>query len=259
VNSDSQITATVPSGATTGPISVVGQGGTGTSSTGFMVTVPTISRVGQIGSVSNTSGGTMNTLSVTVGPGGVAAGDTIIVAIAAQSNVTISSVADSSGNNYGVDVIRQYSGSTQRCTTALASAYVSRALAPGDTITVTVSYGNAWGFVAEEWSGLSATGRLDQFGGADSADVKSSTVTVSTGSATGQDTEAVLSLVCVGTWTNLTPGSGYTLTADLKTSVGTAQRELGLENLISSVAGPQTATFRLSTAQNWSAAIATYR
>ena len=38
VGSDTQITATVPSGATTGPISVVGPGGTGTSSTDYTVT-----------------------------------------------------------------------------------------------------------------------------------------------------------------------------------------------------------------------------
>ena len=40
VASDTQITATVPSGATSGPISVTGPGGTGTSAAGFSVTVP---------------------------------------------------------------------------------------------------------------------------------------------------------------------------------------------------------------------------
>jgi len=38
VDSDAQITATVPSGATTGPIAVVGPGGTGTSASNFAVT-----------------------------------------------------------------------------------------------------------------------------------------------------------------------------------------------------------------------------
>ena len=40
VNSDAQITATVPSGATTGPIAVTTAGGTATSSTNFEVTPP---------------------------------------------------------------------------------------------------------------------------------------------------------------------------------------------------------------------------
>ncbi len=40
IASDTQITATVPSGATSGPISVTGPGGTGTSTTAFSVTAP---------------------------------------------------------------------------------------------------------------------------------------------------------------------------------------------------------------------------
>ena len=40
IDSDTQITATVPSAATTGPISVTGPGGTGTSAAGFSVTAP---------------------------------------------------------------------------------------------------------------------------------------------------------------------------------------------------------------------------
>ena len=259
VGSDIQITATVPSGATTGPISVVGPGGTGTSSTDYMVTVPPISRVGQIGSVSNTSGGTLKTLSVTVGPGGVAAGDTIILGMTAQGNVSVSSVTDTAGNSYDTDVLRQYSGSSNKCTSALASAFASTALAPGDRITVTVSSGNTWGFVAEEWSGLSATGQPDQTGGADSADVTSTLVSVSTAGPTDQAVEVVYGLTCLGTWSGITAGSGYTLTADLKMSLGTTRRELGLEYMLTSSAGPQTATFTLSTARTWSAAIATYR
>jgi hypothetical protein len=258
VNSDSQITATVPSGATTGPISVVGPGGTGTSSTDYMVTVPPISRVGQIGSVSNISGGALDTLSVTVGPGGVAAGDTITVGVAAQGNVSIRSVTDTAGNSYQTDVLRQYSGGSNKCTSALASAFASTALAGGDRITVTVSSGNTWGFVAEEWSGLSAT-QPDQTGGADSADVPTTVVSVSTVGPTNQAVEVVYGLSCLGGWSGITAGSGYTLTADLKMSLGTTKRELGLEYMLTSSAGPQTATFSLSTARNWSAAIVTYR
>ena len=41
VNSDTQITATLPSGASTGPIAVTGPGGTGTSTSSFTVIVPT--------------------------------------------------------------------------------------------------------------------------------------------------------------------------------------------------------------------------
>jgi hypothetical protein len=40
VNSDSQVTATVPSGATTGPIRVTANGGAATSTTGYTVTTP---------------------------------------------------------------------------------------------------------------------------------------------------------------------------------------------------------------------------
>ena len=83
VNSLTQITATVQDNSSSGPITVVTPSGSATSSTSFMVNPAPggIARVGEIGRVSNTSGLTVNQLSITVGPAGVAAGDEVVVGV----------------------------------------------------------------------------------------------------------------------------------------------------------------------------------
>jgi hypothetical protein len=74
VDSDTQVTATVPTGATTGKVSVTGPGGTGTSTGDFTVTVPPIV--------------------LSIAPNSAVAGDTVNVSIngenfAAGAQVTI--------------------------------------------------------------------------------------------------------------------------------------------------------------------------
>jgi hypothetical protein len=213
-----------------------------------------IARVGQVGTVSNTFGVTTDTLSVPVGAAGVAQGDTVILGIAGQGTPTITAISDSRGNTYRVDAIRQYSG-TGKCTVAIASAPVTTALVQGDTISVTLSVGNAWGFVAEDWSGLSSA---DQTGTADSNSTASTTVSVSTPGPTAQANEAAIAVACAAGQPGITAGGGYTLTADLKMAEGTAKRELGSEYQILSTTGVQTASFALGSALNWAAAIVTY-
>jgi hypothetical protein len=86
VGSDSQLTATVPSGATSGPIAVTNSAGTGTSAGSFTVTAvvaaPTITSIsptsGMVGtSVALTGTGLSGVTSVTFG-GGVAAAFTVV-------------------------------------------------------------------------------------------------------------------------------------------------------------------------------------
>ena len=253
VNNDTQITVTVPSEATTGLICVT-VSSNGCSATNFTVT-PAPAYIGQIGSVSNTSGVTQSNLSVTVGASGVKAGDTVLLGVAALGSVTVSGASDSAGNTYHVDVMRAFDG-TGPCTSALISGPVTNPLSQGQTITVTVSQGKAWGFAADEWSGLA--GAVDQTGAADSNSVSGTTVSVSTAAATTASNEAVVAATCTTVNPGISAGSGYMLTRDLKLAYGTARRELGDESKVVSATGTQTATFTLGSSQNWSAVLATY-
>jgi hypothetical protein len=256
VNSDTSITATVPAGAISGPVCVTVGASTGCSSSSFTVSSPgSIVRVGQIGTVSNTSGVAQDALSVTVN-NAVPPGDTVVIGAGAQNNVTVVSAADSRGNTYAVNATRQYTGATGgKSTTALISAHVTTGLQPGDTITVTLSKGNTWGFVAEQWSGLSA---LDRTGGADSAGAQTSTASVSTSAATTSASEAVFTVTMTTGWPGLTAGPGYTETADMQLLNGSAKRELGFEYAVVSTTGVKTGTFTLGKTSYWVAAIATY-
>jgi N-acetylglucosamine-6-sulfatase len=256
VNSDTQVTATVPAGASTGSVCVTAGGGTGCSGSSFVVTQSSgIFRVGQIGTAANTSGTTQKTLSVTVGAGGVPSGDTVILGLAGQGAAHVTSVNDTAGNIYHVDVIRSYAG-TGPCTSALISAPVTQALSQGQTITVTLDKGNAWGFVADDWRGI--TGTLDRTGQADSNSAASASVSVSTVGSTTQSNEAVASATCVAGVSGVTAGNGYVLTVDLQITSGTNKRELGAEYMTVGATGTQAAAFRLGSAKNWSAVIATY-
>jgi Calcineurin-like phosphoesterase len=256
VDNDTQITATVPPGATTGQVCVSTPGGTGCSAADFTITPASgPSYVGQIGSVSNTSGTNRTSLSATVGAGGVQAGDTIVLGVAGQASIVVNGASDSAGNTYHVDVTHPYGG-TGACTAAIISAPVTNALSPGQTITVTVSSGKAWGFVADEWSGL--TGIVDATGQADSNSVKTKTASASTGAATTQANEAVIGSTCVNAQPGITAGASFTLSKDLGLSFGSTTRELGAEYRTVSATGVQTATFTLGRSQNWSAVVATY-
>ncbi len=256
VNSDTSITATVPAGAGTGPVCVTVGASTGCSSTSFTVgSSGSINRVGQIGTVSNTSGVVQNALSVTVSSP-VPAGDTVVIGAGAQNNITVVSAADSRGNTYSVNATRQYTaGAGGKSTTALISAHLTTGLQPGDTITVTVSKGNTWGFVAEQWSGLSG---FDRTGGSDSAGAQTTTASVSTSGATTGSPEAVFAVTMTSGWPGLSAGPGYTQTAGLQLQNTTAKRSLGFEYAVVSGTGVQTATFVLGKSSYWVAAIATY-
>lgn len=86
VNSDTQITATVPSGATTGPISVTATGGTGTSTSNYTVTTPV------------TQTFTLNTIADTFVRGGTYANNNYGTNVTAE--VRMSTTADNYRDTY---------------------------------------------------------------------------------------------------------------------------------------------------------------
>ena len=254
-SSDSQLTVTAPAGAGTGPICVTVPPNTGCSSTNFTVTAPVgINRNGLVGPpVTNPPGGA-NQLSMTVGAGGVAAGDRVVVAIAAQNAITISSVTDNKNNTYTPSITYPYGG-TGKCTTALYSAPVTNALASGDTITVNVSAGSAWGFIAEDWSGLIAS---DKTGTANSGGASTTAVSISTTGSTTSPNEAVFGVACIAGNSSVTGDPNYVSDPALKNVNSPTTRILALESRIVTATGSQTATYTLGTAQAWSGVIGTF-
>jgi N-acetylglucosamine-6-sulfatase len=257
VNSDLSITAAVPSGAGgTGPICVTNAAGSGCSAAVFQVTGGGISRVKQIGTATTTSTSSPTQLSVTVGAGGVPAGDTVVLGVATVGIPSISATDSTGTNVYHLDVSRPYAG-TGPCTSAIVRSKLTSPLSQGQTITVRlVGKANAWGFAADAWAGLS--GAVDATGRADSASVASKAPSVTSGASTTQPREAVIAVACTTANPTISAGSGYAPSAMLR-MVGTMNKhDLGDEFKTVSVAGSQTATFTLNSAQNWSAVIATY-
>jgi hypothetical protein len=256
VDSDSQVTATVQNNSSSGPITVVTPNGSATSSTSFSALPPPggIARIGEIGRVSNASGTTVNQLSITVGPAGVAAGDEVVIAVGAQTNVSVASVTDSRGNPYNVDVVGQNTAAG-KSTAAIVLGNVTTPLSPGDTITVSVSNGLSWGAIAEDWTGLTLK---DQSGTAASNGTPSSSPSITTLSATTSANEAVFGVLCVAGSTTITKGSSFSNFANMNMKNGSATRVLALESRIVGVMGVQTATFSLAAVKNWVGIAATY-
>jgi arylsulfatase A-like enzyme len=213
-----------------------------------------VSRVRQIGTATTTSTSSPTQLSVTVGAGGVPAGDTIVIGVSAIGTPTVSA-QDGAGNAYHLDVSRPYAGAGP-CTSAILSSRLTSPLAAGQTITVKLGKkAVVWGFGADEWTGLTG---LDRTGGADSAGTRSKAPSVATGAATSQAGEAVVAVTCTTGNPVLSAGASYAPSAMLKMAGAANKRGLGIEFKSAAAAGVQTAAFKASTAQNWSAVVATY-
>jgi len=118
-----------------------------------------ISFVQTVGSAS--CGATTNV--ITVPAGGVLAGHTLIARSTLRSSNAATgsfSVSDSKGNTYSLDL--DFTESTGHERVALFHAYISTALAAGDTITGNFPNVNGTtGFVVSEFAGLSATSPVD--------------------------------------------------------------------------------------------------
>lgn len=138
---------------------------------------------------SATIGGTPTTLTLTTAAA-VTAGDSIVVAIYIPSaTTTLSSVTDSAGNTYAIDIQYKHTGQPRRV--CLASCHNATALASGGTITATMSAATSGskGISALTCSGLQTSSTLDKT----ASDEGSSTTwaTGSTGTLTQADELAV--------------------------------------------------------------------
>jgi hypothetical protein len=96
---------------------------------------------------------------VTVPPGGVAAGNTLVLTVVVRGNSTGAvSVSDTRGNTYTLDVT---STRPNQGRTFLFSAHMATALVGGNTITVGHPNDSAEGVVVSEFSGIASSGRVN--------------------------------------------------------------------------------------------------
>ena len=222
--------------------------------TTFMDSIGVPASIGQ-----NNSATTDTSLSVTVGAGGVAAGNTIIVSFAINTtSASAVTVADTKGNNYTQDAnILNSAGSIR---TMVFSAPVTTALVSGNTITVTYPSATTKAVSIYYVSGLVSSAPADK-----SVAATGNSTTPSSGSTATLSQANELCWGAIGgayhATTTFTVGSGYTaLTSSLgdggsSSSSATIQPEYQIVSATTATSAGAT----LSATREWAAAIVTYK
>lgn len=142
-------------------------------------------------------------------------------------------------------------------TVTIFSARVTSALSVNDKITV--SNGSEtrtrWLATVQAFNDIVATSRVDRTASNAAA---SSSFSSGTTAATTDPTELVYAAFGFGVRT-FTPGSGFTASAQVATTVGSADRALNSEWQYVAITGPQTATATASSSVTYAGAIVTYK
>jgi cysteine-rich repeat protein len=214
-----------------------------------------IALVQTVGTAGSQATGT--TLTVTVPAGGVAADDTLIVAVAMDPASGPVSCDDTAGNTYAVDADVQNGSGTSGVRTVVLSALVTGALAPGDTITVTHPSVAARAVTVTEFSGVSI---LDESASATGNDTSPSSGDTA---PTNQDDELLFGAIGMEAKKTdpFTPGAGYTgLVPEHSGSGGLSSSHVAINAVyqVVAVADSYAADGTIGGAA-WAAAIATYR
>jgi hypothetical protein len=214
-----------------------------------------IAFVKQLGTNSQTNGGGTVTLAVPFA--GVAQGDTVMVwAAMSGSGTTISSITDSRGNSYTVDstIINASFGFN----TFIGSGYAATALAAGDTITVafSASYYSLRLVAAAEFSGIPASGRLDQKAGATGNSAAPSSGSTAT---TAQATELVVGGLGSSSLATFTPATGFTALTRVSATLGSVNLSIYQAYELVQTRAQYQASGTLSASSPWNAGVATYR
>lgn len=212
-----------------------------------------IAYVSQIGIISNN---TSTTHSFTVPAGGVAQGNFVsIQCCTASETITISSVTDTQGNSYAVDV--SYASPGDVLSVYLVSGQITTALVNGNTITVTLSATNAFAGVAEEFSGMATSSALDKT----STNSPGFGTAWSSGStaATAQADELCIGAYVISSDVRSTPEGTWTELTDALRGAPGPGRSLITQYKIVSATGTYQAQGTLASSNDGGAAIATYK
>lgn len=149
-----------------------------------------------------------SSFNLVVPAGGVAAGHGVVIYAWTNTEGSVLSVTDSRGNSYQTDA--SASNSSLHTGSIFLSAYITTALQPNDTITISYSSGSpySWYVLAYDLSSLSSSGWTDKI----TSNVNGSSVTPSSGTtaATTQANEAVFAgFVLMSDGSLSSYGSGY--------------------------------------------------
>jgi hypothetical protein len=200
---------------------------------------------------------TSNTfLSVTVPAGGVAAGNTIIVSFAMDSNAGTVSVADTKSNSYSKDADVLNSNGVR---TLVFSAPVTTALVAGNTITVTYPATVSKAVSIYSVSGLVSASRVDKTStgtGTNAAPSSGNTL------ATTQASELLIGAIGSESYnTTFGVGTGYTAMNNAIANDGNNNNNsisIFPEYRVVSATAAYSATGTLNASRDWAAAIVTY-
>lgn len=186
-------------------------------------------------------------------------GNTIIGAIASENNAGHApalTITDVRGNTYTIDR-QMVDVNNNTVTVTIFSARVTSALSVNDKITV--SNGSEtrtrWLATVQAFDDIIAGTRVDRTASNAAA---SSSFSSGTTAATTDPTELVYAAFGFGVRT-FTPGSGFTASAQVATTVGSADRALNSEWQYVAITGPQTATATASSSVTYAGAIVTYK
>jgi hypothetical protein len=252
--------AVATAGVSGSPYSIVPSAAVGTGLSNYTisyvngsltVTMATPTSIGQANSI------TSNTfLSVTVPAGGVAAGNTIIVSFAMDSNAGTVSVADTKSNSYSKDADVLNSNGVR---TLVFSAPVTTALVAGNTITVTYPATVSKAVSIYSVSGLVSASRVDKTStgtGTNAAPSSGNTL------ATTQASELLIGAIGSESYnTTFGVGTGYTAMNNAIANDGNNNNNsisIFPEYRVVSATAAYSATGTLNASRDWAAAIVTY-
>ena len=240
VTDDADIVATVPRSAVTGPITVVSQGGTATSTGSFTVLSPPPPVPPVLVQHAATKG--RSSIASVTWPQATSSGDLLVATLGWTGG---GSVTPPSGWRLASQ------GGTN-----VAIFYQAGAPAQTGSGSFTLSVSGNWVLGLTEWSNVASSAPLDAIGSNTSKALTGTIADSGPTLPTSQPIEvAIAALFANGTVTESAPTNGFALT-----DIGQAKADTtGQYTTILSATGPQQVSATLSAAVKWRGAIATFR
>jgi hypothetical protein len=182
-------------------------------------------------------------------------GNLIIVAVSTQL-ATVGTPTDSQGNTYTLINSGQVTWNTGSSDFNLYYAKNITGGAGSVTVNMSGTTGFAVNAAAREYAGLDTTAPLDQVAKATDGGAQATSVSSGATPTTTQASELVVGAVTENGGGVITVGAGF---SNLSTAGTSGTYKIGLEDLIVSSTGAQTATFTLTAGNSWASQAVTFK